>query len=322
MRTTSALALAAFVALGGCERRFAGVSLMTRSQAAPWNGGPAGGLEMTTRRYRIYTTAAEPLLLKHLPGFLEAACDNYLLLTGLPDRPDAAPMTVYMMGSRSEWADLTRAVVKSNLEAYLAVEAGGYCYQGVCVYWDMGGLGTLSVAAHEGMHQFLARRTRQPLPMWAEEGLCVTAEGCSIEDGAVAFTPERNPFRFSDLRAAIIQDRWIPLKRLLSMDAGDVTTQATERAVGYYGQLWALIMYVRSQPGYAGGLARMIADAQAGTLHNELQLQADAIEKLRVHSRLYNRTLSEPLFRRYVTQDLDRFEQQYRRFARRFVRLE
>ena len=40
--------------------------------------------------------------------------------------------------------------------------------------WDMGGIGTLGTASHEGLHQFLACRMKDHLPMWVEEGLCTT----------------------------------------------------------------------------------------------------------------------------------------------------
>ena len=182
-------------------------------------------------------------------------------------------------------------------------------------------MATLSVAGHEGCHQFLAMRMRHRLPMWLEEGLCVNAEGYSIHDGQVTFTPARNPSRFNDLRAAIVQGRWIPLKTLLPMDSGDAIGGPAEKAVGYYGQLWALVLFIRSQPQYRAGLAQLLDDAEAGRIDRALKAPPQAFGKLARRGRRYNRRLSVPIFRHYISKDIDGFEREYLSFAKKLAGL-
>ena len=297
--------------------------MATQVARSPWPTGPTGGSELATAHYRIFTTATNPALVTYMPGFLEAAYRNYLAITGLADRTGTAPMPVYLMGSRREWVSLTMSVVGEKAAGpYLGIQAGGYCYQGVCVFWDIGVLGTFSVASHEGLHQFLHHRLQDRLPMWLEEGLCTVAEGYDLVDDAVTFTPRRNTFRFTDLRAALVQARFLPLQELLTMDSGEAVGNTQEQAVGYYGQLWALLQFIRSNPTYAAGMQRLLADAQSGRLNQALGVSATDLAALRNQGRRYNKAVSLPLFRSYIAQDLAGFEKDYKAFATQLARLQ
>ncbi len=320
------LLLVVVTALRGCAPQtpaLTGTAMTTEVRRAPWQTGATAGSELTTTHYRIFTTATNRTLVTYMPGFLEAAYRNYLDLTGLADRTGAPPMPVYLMGTRQEWASLTTSVVGEEAAGpYLSIQAGGYCYQGVCVFWDIGVLGTFSVASHEGLHQFFYHRLRDRLPMWLEEGLCTTAEGYEVVADTVTFTPRRNNFRFTDLRAAIVQARFLPLEELLTTDSGEAAGGSHEQAVGYYGQLWALAQFIRSQPAYRAGMQRLLADAEAGRLHQALRTSPRELTALRRHGRRYNKTVSLPLFQHYITQDLAGFETEYKAFAMTLARLQ
>lgn len=297
-------------------------SLVTRVRRSPWNSESSSGEQLVTEHYHIYTTTSNPALLGYFPGFMESAYLNYLRLTQLPPRRQDKRLIIYLMGSRREWALLTENVVKSHLDAYLSIAAGGYCYKGVCVFWDMGGMGTFAVAAHEGLHQFFHHRLRDRLPTWAEEGLCVLAEGYQIHQRRVRFTPDHNPIRIEDLRSIILRDRWRGLRELLPMDPTDVTGRSTEEAIGYYAQLGALLRFLRSEATYRQGLESMIADAEEGVFHQKLKLPPPAFEKLRQRGRIYNRYISEPLFRHYIGGDLDAIDRDFLAFARKIANLD
>jgi len=300
----------------------AGRPMVTEVQTLPWSGDGFRGRQLVSRHYRIFTTSASPSVVSSLPGFMEAAHDNYLAVTGLAAKPVGERRQMYMMGSRQEWAELTRSIVGRQARLYLGIEAGGYCYRGVCVFWDMGGVGGLSTASHEGMHQFLYHRLADHLPMWLEEGLGTLAEGYQIDGQWVKFTPGRNVSRFTDLRRAIVQDWWIALPDLLPMDGGDaVKLGFTEKTVGYYGQVWALGEFLRTDPRYSPGRARLLADAEAGRLHKALGMTPEALKRLYRRGRLYNKVVSLPLFKHYITEDLAGFEKRYRAFAEKLVRL-
>ena len=322
---TAFAAFFAILSLAGCAGSAPvnpGALMIVQTQIAPWNSDRTSGQAITSDHYRIFTTSRNRALLEKAPGFMEAAYDNYLLITGLPELPPAEPMPIYLMGNRNEWAALTRGVTKGQSSVYLSISAGGYCLKGVCVFWDLGGLATLSVASHEGMHQFLYHRLIDRLPMWLEEGLGTMAEGYAIIGQRVKFTPRRNVTRFDNLRNAILQNYWIPLETLLPMDAGDaVSGNFTEKAVGYYGQLWALVQYIRSVPEYDAGMKRLFADAAAGRLHEAMGVPRHAFDQLHRRGRIYNRSVAEVYFKYYITDDLPAFEKQFKAFARKLVQI-
>jgi len=288
-----------------------------------WNTPYSKGQMLVTDHYRIYTTIRNRPLRKYMPGFMEAAYKQYANLTTLSDLPSTIHMPMYVMATRPEWAALTTSRMGDRAGSVLSITAGGYCYDGVCVLWDIGPRATLSVAAHEGLHQFLSYRLTQSLPMWLEEGICVLAEGYQLHKGSLVFTPKNNPSRITALRNAVVNDHWIETARLLPMDAGDaVGTGRTEKAVGYYGQLWALSLFIRNTPKYNKGMQQMISDAQKGRMHLALGLTSDALAKLKRHGRAYNRTISTPLFKHYISKDLAVFNLEYLAFARELAGLE
>jgi len=282
----------------------------------PWNLGGISGSVLTTEHYRIYTTSGNRTVLRYLPAFMEAAYRNYLTLTGLtaPARPER--MVIYVLASRPQWEAVTRRITGPQAGLYLPIRAGGYCYRDVCVFWDMGNFSTFAIAAHEGLHQFLYRRLAEPLPAWAEEGLCVLAEGFGMSRSAVRFAPHSNSFRMANLRSLISAGRWQPLPELLATDAAERIYHSSALAPEYYGQLWALLMYIRSRADYRAGLGRMLADAAAGRLRSALKAPP-AMGR----GRAYLRAIAVPAFRLYIEPDLPAFEKRLRSYAAALAKL-
>jgi len=318
--TGAALASLAALSALGCGPGGSGerASLTVAVRTDRWNFGDAAGQVLATRHYRIHTTSPNQWLLGTLPGFLESARDNYLRLTGLEEGAGpAAPAATYVLATRDQWAAMTERVTGASSPRYLAIERGGYCHRGVCVLWDLGGLATFVIAAHEGCHQFLHHRLRDPLPAWAEEGLCVLAEGFYLGVRTVRFSPERNTLRQADLRRLIVGRRWLGTAKLLAGDAADRTGPRRADSAEYYAQLWALLLFVRSDPDYRAGLARLTADAAAGRLRAAL-----AVPPEMGVGRTYVRAIGTPAFRRYVEADLAAFERRLLPFAKRLAKLE
>jgi len=294
-----------------------GARMVTPTTVAPWRFGDVRGRRIATAHYHIYTTAENRGLLEYLPGFMEAAHDHYLRLTGLAARDEQArPMPVYMFADRRQWAVMTERITRPNQELYLGIENGGYCFRGTCVFWDMQHLATLSVASHEGLHQFFHHRLREHIPAWAEEGLCVLAEGFMVQGSLVHFDPEANPMRLLDLRRAISGGRRMALSDLLSSDAGDHIRGSQARGPEYYGQLWALLRFIRSRSTYRAGLERMLRDAADGRLRQALN-----VPRLMGAGRSYNRAVSVPMFKHYIDADLPGFEARFRSYAKSLAKL-
>jgi hypothetical protein len=305
------------LALAGCQTdplEPEAVSLETTVLRSTWQSAAGPGQILRSKHYRIFTTSQKQALLGIMPGFMEAAYDHYLSLTGLPANNGTGPLDLYVLANREQWASLTKHRLGDRSGVYLQLEAGGYMLDGVCVLWDLGSaIPTMSVASHEGLHQFLHHRLTQRIPMWAEEGLCATAEGFDLHNGAVRFTPATNPSRFSSLRNVLVQGYWIPIDKLLPMDAGDAIGQHRGKAVGYYAQVWSLILFIQQNDTYRNGFQQMLRDAQEGRLVSVMGLTEAGMGAPR--GRRYNRIISDPAFRHYVAADTVTFEKQWHAFA-------
>jgi len=292
-----------------------GVSLTVDAQRDSWNGGQV----VQTANYRIYTTVRDPMLNQYLPGFMEAAHGNYVSLTHLLPADSPQPLDMYVLGTKDEWADLTRHRLGDQAKLYLQLDAGGYCLNGVCVLWNIGPIPTLAVASHEGLHQFLWGRLKDRIPIWAEEGLCTVAEGIDLYNNTVLFTPEKNVHRYADLRKAIIQSYWVGLDDLLQMNGADAISRKPGQSTGYYGQLWSLILYIRSLGEYRSGFHQMLQDAQDGKLYETIGMTADDINPMRQNPESFSQQLSISAFRHYISKDMETFEEGWREFAYQLV---
>jgi len=286
-------------------------------EQSKWQFGDIPGRQLATEHYRIYTTTDNRVLLERLGGFMECAYSNYLALTHLQPGPGAKPMPIYMLGTRRQWAVMTKTVTAPYEQIFLSIENGGYCFRGKCVFWDMRHTATFSIAAHEGLHQFFHHQLRQHIPAWAEEGLCVQAEGLTVQGPTVRFHPQRNPARLLDLRRAISHGRQIPLEKLLATDAADYVGGKPGTSPEYYGQLWALLLFIRSEPNYCAGLQRMLADAATGKLRKRLD-----IPPIMSGGRAYVRAIAVPAFKKYIAQDLAGFEGAFRVYAKQLAKMD
>lgn len=317
MKCNTLLMTVFLISLAGCNAATdplpARQHLGTDTRQETWNLPYARGKIVHTDRYRIYTTVLDDRTLRVFPGFMEAAYGNYLDLTGLPASDHDRSMVIYLMGSRDEWVQLTKHVIGREVP----IQAGGFCYQRTCFFFDIGTRMTLSVAAHEGLHQFFRHRLKDPIPMWLEEGMCVQAEGFDLRSDSVAFDPNANTSRFNDLRSALTSGRFKPLRHLLDLHSMEVVSESKfpEEVVSYYGQLWGLVKFIRSRPEYNRGLQKLLADARAGRLHHALQMPRELFEKISRRPLEYNRTVSIPLFRHYIARDISAFHRRYRRYC-------
>ena len=330
MKRITLIALAVAVAVGGCDKpqTLPPRSTATAVQKSSWPTPFGTGTLYSTANYRIYSTVTRPALMAVAPGFMEAAHDYYSKLTGLDALPheDAASRDklapIYLVATRKQWANLTSQLVHENLKVYLCIDAGGFCYRDTCVFWDVGGLETLRLAAHEGLHQYFGRHNAH-LPIWLEEGLCVSAEGFDLRGGDVVFQPERNLVRMSSLRTALVRHEWIDIEDLVSMDGGDaVQNPRPGAALEYYAQLWALTLYLQSRPETHAAVSRIIADCAARKVPpQELPPQdRDAIARDRT-GRMAGKLLARQIFRTYVSEDSQAFDKGYQAFARKLAGL-
>ena len=322
VKSTFMLAAVCLFGLTGCSPTDVSVSpkpmvsLETPMEVHSWDTGQGRGVELVTTHYRIYTTLANPHRRALVAGFLEAAQASYREQTHLTP-PATQHLAVYLLASRSEWAGLTARLFGKSSKAGRFVENGAYTVQGVTVCWDIGGMATYSVLAHEGMHQFLATNLRDRLPLWAEEGLATRSEGFSLTRDTVRFTPDYNVLRIPNLRKGILRREWLGMDDLLSVSPMQQLARSETAGLSYYGQVYALVNFLQTRPEWKAGFANMIADAQAGRFKEVLPNLPP-----RTRNRRYHQLVGKPLFMHYITKDLESFEKAFRDYAAKLTRLD
>lgn len=300
--------------MAGCGPGPAPGRVTVRQQ--PWTQSRPDGVQLITAHFDIRTTIRDTLLRDALPGFMETAFAEYTRLMP-PEAEEAAPLPVYLFETREEWAAFTRHFVPQQAYTYLHIHAGGYTDHrtGASITFDIGRDHTLSLLAHEGFHQYVARYRTLPLPAWLNEGLACQFEAFTLDGDHPTFTPQRNLLRTGALRAALLQPPGLAaLPELLSMHAGQAVRQTGVSAPTYYAQLWSTVLYLRDRScPYASGFRRLLADAGTPRLTEAIrQFRAASPE----HARLND---AEAAFRCYITSDLGEFATRYRAFAEQLV---
>lgn len=305
---------AALGALAGCTSAADPAAVAVQRHA--WTQSSPDGVQLITPHFDIRTTVRDALLRETLPGFLEAAFAEYTRLLP-PLKNDVSPLPVYLFDTREEWARFTRRFTPANAYTYLHIHAGGYTdhQTAASVTFDLGRDHTLSLLAHEGFHQYVARYRTQPLPPWLNEGLACQFETFTLAGDRPTFTPRNNLIRLSSLREALTAPNSLaPLPELLAMNAGHAVRQTGTPAPIYYAQLWSTILYLRDRScPYAAGFRALLADAGTPRL-------ADAVRTCRAttlgHANLSD---AEATFHCYITPNLDEFAARYRAFAEKLV---
>lgn len=244
-----------------------------------WSYNNTPGRLIRTPHYRVFTTQADTVLNGRVPMFLEAALTQYRTgITGaehpLPE-PDLK-MDTFILRSRGDWALLTREMTGPMAPLYLRIPRGGFAFQGKALLFDIGSRDTLSIAAHEGWHQYTQRSFVQGLPVWLEEGVATYMEGHrwgGRSGGDVAFLPWSNIERFDQLRRSHAQGELLSLEKLLESTPQDILGSGTsQQALVYYAQVWALTHFLNEGAGgrYAAGLQAVLTDAAQGTMDRRL----------------------------------------------------
>ncbi len=285
-----------------------------QQERTDWQDGPAKGTRIRTDHFDIYTTMDDPQFVDFLPGYLESSYLFFASLLPQGDSNESGRMQTFILGNRLEWEKFVRKRFPSRYATYRRITAGGFSEGNTCVVYNIGRSATLSVLAHEGLHQYVAGAFSEPLPAWLNEGLATYCESVEFRKSVPHFTPQRNSFRTNHLRAACSAGDLISLRDLLATNAGKVIAgnKSTNTAT-YYAQAWSLVVFLQHGKGgkYAGGFRRMLKDIANGTIRIEAQAARVTAEKPSETS------YGESVFLAYFTDDLERFEAELYQFIRK-----
>ena len=281
-----------------------------------WPSDYGQGLLITTAHYEIYTTLREPLMLRRLPVFVEAAYDGYQ--KQLP-RPIAtnSKFIIYLFATRAEWENFTKNFAPNLAHIYLKIKTGAYYLNGACVVYNVGMNKTFSVVGHEGWHQFNNRHFRYRLPSWLDEGIATMFEENSYIDGTYKFSPAKNLNRLGSLKMTAANGRMLPVEQLIALNPGEVLDESNEAAAAFYAQSYALVRFL-CEDNYGWRLGRfqqMLLGAVNGTWPIDPAAKTVAANRNIDLTVPWNRYVAETIFKTYISSDTAAINKQYLEFC-------
>ena len=322
-RSLSPLLVLLFLCAAGCastRSELTGPSDPARVRVEPWRFEGKLAKKLVTPHYLIYTTVDDAEIVASVGQLMEGALTQYRRLAPAV-APTGEPMECFLFQSRHQWATFTRGKTGADAAIYLQINRGGYTVGDWYVAYFIGDVGTLSVAAHEGWHQYVARHFESRLPPFLEEGLACMFEEVYWGEGRRArsgplprWNFARNRSRMLGLRNAVEADRLIPLTELASMHAGQVVDQPGEQIEAFYAESWAFAKFLWDGEGgrHRPALRRILTDAAAGTLF-------PGNNSRKTDGGLWDPDSARPLLEHYLGGDLEAVDVAFQKYARRLV---
>jgi hypothetical protein len=312
------LALILAFALVGCAqsgtpRVLDGPSAKAPVRAEPWAYGDRLGHKVHSQHYVLLTTIDDGEVVDALSQVMEGAFTQYRRVA-----PDAAPtnkpMECFLFQYRNEWASFTKTNTGPDAPIYLQINRGGYTFGDKYVAFFIGDIQTYSVAAHEGWHQYVARHFKHRPPPFLEEGLACLFEQVKWDGNLPRWDLTSNSNRIRGLYNAQQSHTLIPLKKLISMHAGQIVDQSTFTVETFYAQNWAFarFMWDAENGRYRPALHRLLADAAAGKLYRDGVARDPA-------STDWDPSSAGPILERYMALPLPAIERAYRSYIARIT---
>ncbi|MBN1360766.1 MAG: hypothetical protein JW993_09250 [Sedimentisphaerales bacterium] len=287
-----------------------------------WSNPYGPGLKLVTDHYEIHTTLLEPLMLRTVPGVVEAAYRAYNDQLPQPIRT-VNKFKTYLFADRQQWEAFTHRFAGEQAPILCRIKSGAYYLNGACVVYDIGRARTLSVLGHEGWHQFTNRHFKYRLPSWLDEGIAMQFESSVTQNGLFTFEPSGNRVRLGALSETLTKARTIPLRELIATSPGEVlASDQAEAVMAFYSQSYALVRFLR-EAGQGRRLPRyqrLLWDGLSGTWPLTASASRTAADRNLPRTIDWNRTVGPELFGRYFTADLDQLEREYLAFCRRVAR--
>jgi len=290
-----------------------GPSAPAKLSAEPWVYGQRPGQRVRSEHYVLLTTIDDPEVVDALGQVMEGAYSQYQHIAPAPETA-SRPMECYLFQYRNEWASFTQRHTGADAPIYLQINRGGYTFGDKYVAFFIGDIQTYSVAAHEGWHQYVARHFKHRPPPFLEEGLACLFEQVKWDGNLPRWDLTSNSNRIRGLYNAQQSHTLIPLKKLISMHAGQIVDQSTFTVETFYAQNWAFarFMWDAEDGRYRPALQRLLADAAAGKLYRDGVARDPA-------STDWDPSSAGPILERYMALPLPAIERAYRSYIARIT---
>lgn len=223
-----------------------------------WLAAPA--LAQSPPRAREETTRSENYTIKaridraeaeRLRDELEAAHRAIVRTFPAYRIPAPVPMNVYIFAEREHFADFV------SRQGFSAANASGIFFErngraGVTTYTQgQAESKVIETLRHEGFHLFAFLRIHRDLPMWIDEGLAEYF-GASRRAGDELILGIAPPSAVENVRAAIEEDRLVPLADLMSSGASTWNRgviRADPRVNLMYDESWSFVHFLLHHEG-------------------------------------------------------------------------
>lgn len=282
-----------------------------------WTYKGAPGQKVVSDHYEIMTTCQRKPFVSALPIFMETCYEEYRKVLPSNTQP-IGRMPAYLFQRRREWERFTNDFTGPRAPTYRRIRRGGYSERGITVSFYTTQSATLSILAHEGLHQYLEATGRSQIPAWINEGLACYFEAFELDSrNRPSFVPLNNTLRRPSMREALSTETLIPLKEILGTHAGEAVHRESSHVRSYYAQEWSLVLFLLDSPAtnrYAPGFKQLLEELGTENMNRKANayLAADTEGKL---------SRGEAIFKAYITEDLEAFESDYRAYLHKILDL-
>jgi hypothetical protein len=308
------IALAFFAT--GCmtpqQAQFHGPSAPAAVHTEPWTYGTDQGVLVHTDHYDIYTTISDPDVRRRIADVMEGALGEYQRIApGVP--LSSRPMQCFVFGNRQEWTEFTVRHTGGAAAIYLSIGRGGYTVGDWYAGYYLGSTAaTVSLAAHEGWHQFASRNFKGRLPPFLEEGIATMFEDLRWENDLPQWNLTLNRSRLQSLRDAVEGNYVFSLSELSQKHAGNVVAGSSNKTQAFYGQSWAFAAFLwgAEDAKYRPALRRLLSDVADGTVYDPTGAHQN--------SQLpWNPAGVKPMLEHYLGMNLDQIDAEYQKYIRK-----
>jgi hypothetical protein len=312
------LPLASALLLGGCAglgqpAQFTGPSAPAAVHTESWVYQGDQGELIHTDHYDIYTTIADPDIRQRIADVMEGALGEYQRIApGVP--LSNKPMQCFVFRNRQEWVYFTRQHTGVDSYIYLQINRGGYTVRDWYVAYNVGEAATLSVAAHEGWHQFVARNFTGRLPPFLEEGIATMFEDLEWDNDLPRWNLTMNRSRLQSLRRAVEGNYIYPLGELVQKHAGNVVSESGNHIDAFYAENWAFatFLWAAEDGKYRPAMRRLMSDIADGTVYDPTGVHKNKMIP-------WNPAGVKPMLEHYLGMNLDQIDGEYQKYIRKIA---
>ncbi len=228
-------------------------------------------VDIASDHYELHTSLLDPHRRRELITTLEQSYAAYCDYLGVTPAAGAPKMKCYVFATAREWAEFTLTQTGEMSSVYLQTRRGGYTVGKLFASRDAGAGDTLTVAAHEGLHLFIATHFIARPPPFLEEGIACCFESVRRDENRVSIDVGQNGARQRRLALAVDEKKLLPLRQLLAMHAGQIVGLNVIEVETFYAQAWAFARFLREGEAgrYRPALLKLISDAAAGRLSSD-----------------------------------------------------